>query len=99
VVADTPRGDPAVGGAVAPPRHRPNVLNEAYRQEQVERAMEYGLDALGEPQKIKLLDDPVVLSRVHGAMWRSREDHAVSLRERTVRPSAQEIEAEAQVAL
>jgi membrane glycosyltransferase len=94
--------DPGVNAlacAVATARHRPNARNEAYRQEQVERAMEYGLDALGEPQKIKLLDDPVVLSRVHGAMWRSREDHAVSLRERTVRPSAQEIEAEAQVAL
>jgi membrane glycosyltransferase len=94
--------DPAVNAlacAVATARHQPNALNEAHRQEQVERAMEYGLDALGEAQKIKLLDDPVVLSRVHGAMWRSREDHAVSLRERTVRPSAEEIEAEAQVAL
>lgn len=78
--------DPGVNAlacAMATGRHKPNALNEAYRRGQVDHVMEYGVDALSEPQKIKLLDDPVVLSRVHGAIWRSREEHAVQLRERT----------------
>jgi membrane glycosyltransferase len=78
--------DPGVNAlacAMATGRHKPNALNEAYRRAQVDHVMEYGVDALSEPQKIKLLDDPVVLSRVHAGMWRSREEHAVQLRERT----------------
>jgi membrane glycosyltransferase len=78
--------DPGVNAlacAMATGRHKHNALNEAHRREQVDRIMEHGVDALSEPQKIKLLDDPVVLSHVHEAMWRSREEHAVRLRERT----------------
>ncbi|ARP83937.1 glucan biosynthesis glucosyltransferase H [Bordetella genomosp. 8] len=78
--------DPGVNAlacAMATARHKPNALNEAFRRQQVEHVMEYGVDALSEPQKIKLLDDPVVLSHVHEAIWRSREEHAVQLRERT----------------
>jgi membrane glycosyltransferase len=78
--------DPGVNAlacAMATGRHRPNALNDAYRRAQVNRVMEYGVDALSERRKVKLLDDPVVLSRVHGAMWHSLEEHAVQLRKRT----------------
>jgi membrane glycosyltransferase len=86
--------DPGVNAlacAMATGRHKPHALNMAQRRDQVDRVMEYGVDALSEPQKVKLLDDPVVLGQVHGAIWRSREEHAVQLRERTARPAAHEI--------
>ncbi|ALM85127.1 glucans biosynthesis glucosyltransferase MdoH [Bordetella sp. N] len=81
--------DPTVNAlacAMATGRHRPNALNQAQRDKQVERVLDLGVDVLTEPQKIKLLDDPVVLARVHAGIWNSQADHAVHLRQRTAPP-------------
>jgi len=81
----------ALACAMATGRHQPNALNEAQRQQQVDRVLDLGVEVLTEPQKIKLLDDPVVLARVHAGIWESQADHAIHLRQRTTPPAPEEV--------
>jgi membrane glycosyltransferase len=76
----------ALACALATGRHKPRPANEAPRTEQVDRVLDLGVDALTEPQKVKLLDDPVALLRAHAGVWRSERELAHELRERTQPP-------------
>ena len=83
--------DPGVNAlacALATSRHRPNALNEARRAEDVQRALDMGVDALTEAQKVKMLDDPVVLARVHAGIWNHHDEHALALRQRVLAAGA-----------
>ncbi|GAA4329309.1 glucans biosynthesis glucosyltransferase MdoH [Pigmentiphaga soli] len=58
----------ALARAMATGRHRPVPLIERSRAAQLEQALQAGPERLPEPQKLRLLDDPVVLGRLHLAL-------------------------------
>jgi membrane glycosyltransferase len=61
----TDPGINALACALATARHRPTTINQSYRDQQVAMVLEYGLGSLSEPQKLQLLNDPVILSRIY----------------------------------
>ena len=50
-------------------RHRNAAPVEQHRAELIEAALEAGPIGLTEPQRVKLLNDPVVMSRLHERVW------------------------------
>jgi len=75
----------ALACAMATSRHLFNPLNEAQRQAVVDDAVSRGLVHLTEPQKLRLLNDPIALSRLHARMWQEPSEEAEALRQRTLR--------------
>jgi len=55
----------ALSAAMATGRHIPTALLAQSRAARVARALERGPETLPEPEKVRLLDDPVVLREVH----------------------------------
>jgi membrane glycosyltransferase len=58
----------ALACAMGTARHLSVPIIDAHRQERVEHALHVGPARLTEPQKLKLLDDPVALSHLHEAV-------------------------------
>jgi len=83
---ERPDGEPGFAQAIADPvinalacamgtaRHRPVPANLAARQALVEQAMVQG-PGLTEPQRIKLLDDPIAMARLHQGAWAGARQH------------------------
>ncbi|MBU4609093.1 glucans biosynthesis glucosyltransferase MdoH [Achromobacter sp. GG226] len=59
----------ALACAMATARHRPVPLIETAREHAVRQALDGGPDSLSQAARIKLLDDPVVLARLHRDVW------------------------------
>src|SRR5690606_38545139 len=59
----------ALARAMATARHGRSAAIEAARAERVEQALLQGPEKLSEPERIRILDDPQVLGRLHEAIW------------------------------
>ncbi len=58
----------ALAQGFARSRHLERPLLAAAREQRFEQALETGPDKLSEPERLKVLDDPVVLARLHRAL-------------------------------
>ncbi|TSH98190.1 glucans biosynthesis glucosyltransferase MdoH [Verticiella sediminum] len=68
--------DPVVNAlacAMATARHRPSLPVESARDKRVASALADGPRGLGEADRVRLLDDPVMLARLHVGVWREGE--------------------------
>jgi len=59
----------ALACAMGTARHRHAPANQAQRQRIIDEAMAKGLEALTPLQRMRLLDDPVALARLHARLW------------------------------
>jgi membrane glycosyltransferase len=62
-------------------RHRPVPLVQAQRQAVVEHALSVGVPGLTEPQKLRLLNDPVALAWLHMRVWQDQTEANRELRQ------------------
>ncbi|QJQ96988.1 glucans biosynthesis glucosyltransferase MdoH [Halomonas sp. PA5] len=65
----------ALGCALATSRHGVSELLARRRREQVMAASRLGPDALDDKARLKFLDDPVLLSKLHYQVWANCEAH------------------------
>lgn len=63
----------ALACAMATSRHRRSAPLEAERSRVVAEAVAQGPGGLTQAQRVKVLDDPVVLARLHDAVWRDEQ--------------------------
>jgi len=66
----------ALACAMATARHGFSRLVDGGREQRLHAALQLGPDRLTPGQKVQILDDPVVLAKLHFAVWRSDEQRA-----------------------
>ncbi|CNH19201.1 glucans biosynthesis glucosyltransferase MdoH [Yersinia pekkanenii] len=65
----------ALASAMATARHRARAIIEQNRAERVAQALEAGPEKLGKLQRLELLSDPVLISRLHLQVWQQPEQY------------------------
>jgi membrane glycosyltransferase len=71
----------ALACAMGKARHRPVAVVEQQRAEAIQHALDVGLSKLTEPQKLRLLNDPVALARLHVLVWQDQTEINRELRQ------------------
>jgi membrane glycosyltransferase len=74
----------ALACAMGKARHRPAALIEKQRDEAVEHALDVGVTGLTEPQKLRLLNDPIALARLHVMVWQDQTETSRELRQAVI---------------
>ncbi|PJE86052.1 glucan biosynthesis glucosyltransferase H, partial [Yersinia mollaretii] len=67
----------ALASAMATARHHTRAIIEQVRAERVALALEAGPDKLAKLQRLELLSDPVLISRLHQQVWQQPEQYRV----------------------
>ncbi len=67
----------ALASAMATARHHTRAIIEQVRAERVALALEAGPDKLAKSQRLELLSDPVLISRLHQHVWQQPEQYRI----------------------
>ncbi|MDN0114504.1 glucans biosynthesis glucosyltransferase MdoH [Yersinia intermedia] len=67
----------ALASAMATARHHTRAIIEQVRAERLALALEAGPDKLAKLQRLELLSDPVLISRLHQQVWQQPEQYQI----------------------
>ncbi|EPF5517463.1 glucans biosynthesis glucosyltransferase MdoH, partial [Yersinia enterocolitica] len=67
----------ALVSAMATARHHTRAIIEQYRAERVAQALQAGPEKLAKLQRLELLSDPVIISRLHQQVWQQPEQYQI----------------------